>query len=501
VNSEAGDLDVSVVVTLMDDRGQTEECISSWTRGQTFARDRYEVIVVGSGRELAVEAIARPLLSAGDRLIRFQGSNELALHDFGARQARGKWLLFTEAHCAADPACLAELVAYLQAHEGRYAGACIRSTTDGSSNPLARMEERWYREGFETWSREGDWRKVTIRGTALRRDVYAKVGGFKSDFGCFGEILLAAELDVGGYRLGFAPAAAIKHYNTVRLDELLAYVREYREGEVAFRALEGSERFAGYFGWDNDWRGASAIDRQMALTCAARSLQHAIAHLYRRGGMAMARAMLDVFSGAVVDTNSRGRARVLHAAAVYGWARARFALPWPIAEQRYKSFCALWEAAGNLARQRALREKTRHDARPAAMLPTFDYLPGEMPPAFLIGFHAREHFDGRSFRWSSPLALMRVSVPAADYEVHLDTHSIGGGDRPGFIELYLNGQPMQRAGNSATGRKVFHARCAMFRNGASQDLVLTSGRIRGAGSTEQRILGVPVFSITFIPRQ
>jgi hypothetical protein len=96
---------------------------------------------------------------------------------------------------------------------------------------------------------------------------------------------------------------------------------------------------------------------------------------------------------------------------------------------------------------------------------------------------------------------MRVSVPAADYEVHLNTKGIGGGDRPGFIELYLNGQPMQRVDKSVNGHKIFHARCAMFRNRASQDLVLTSGHMRGVGSTEQRILGVPVFSITFVPRQ
>src|SRR5262245_4657710 len=179
------ELDLSVVLTLMDDRGHTTECLSSWTRGQTLARERYEVVVVASGREPEVEAIARPLLTAHDRMLKYEAANELTLVEFGARQARGKWLLFTEAHCVAEPACLAELVAHLQTHESQFAGACIRSTTDGSSHPLARLEERWYREGFAAWSREGDWRKVTIRGTAVRRDAYENVGGFKSDFGCF----------------------------------------------------------------------------------------------------------------------------------------------------------------------------------------------------------------------------------------------------------------------------------------------------------------------------
>jgi len=253
MNASVAKLDLSVVLTLMDDRGQTTECLSSWTRRQTLARERYEVIVVGSGREPEVEASARPLLTDRDRLLRCEATKELALHDFGARQACGKWLLFTEAHCAAEPNCLVELVAYLEAHEFEFAGACIRSLTDGSSHPLARLEERWYRDGFAAWSRENDWRKVTIRGTAIRRDAYEKVGGFKSEYGCFGETLLAAELDASGYRLGYAPAAAIKHYNSTSLHEVLAYVREYRMGEVAYQSQCSNEKFEAYFSGSQTW--------------------------------------------------------------------------------------------------------------------------------------------------------------------------------------------------------------------------------------------------------
>jgi hypothetical protein len=273
----APDPELSVVVTLMDDRGHSEECLSSWTRGQTFARDRYEVIVVGSGREAGIEAIARPLLGANDRLLRFEASNELALHHFGAQQARGKWLLFTEAHCVAEPG-LGELIAYLRQHESRYVGACIRSTTDNSTNRLAQLEERWYREGFSEWSREGDWRKVTIRGTAVGRDVYKNVGGFKSEFGCFAEILLAAELDANGYRLGYAPSAAIKHYNSHHVSEILGYVREYREGEAAFQSREDTALFANYFGWSRNWDDASVAERRLALACAWQSLKRGMSH-------------------------------------------------------------------------------------------------------------------------------------------------------------------------------------------------------------------------------
>jgi hypothetical protein len=501
MDAPARQLDFSVVLTLMDDRGHTGECLSSWTRGQTLGRERYEVIVVGSGRELEAEALARPLMTSGDRMLRCEAAKELALHDFGARQARGKWLLFTEAHCVAEPDCLAELAAYLQTHAAQFAGACIRTTSDGSSQPLARLEERWYRDGFAAWSRDGDWRKVMIRGTAVRRDAYEQVGGFKSELGCFGEILLAAELDASGYRLGYAPAAAVKHYNSTSLHEVLGYVREYREGEVAYQSRCPDEQFEAYFGGTATWDEAGAAERKLALRCALASLFHAIAHPLRAGSAAMAGAMLEVLSRRAWNAASGGRAALIRAAAAYAWTRALFAWPWADGDERYRRFCRLWEATGDLARQRALSRRKSFAEPRDRTVPSqrLEYRPGAEPSGGLIGFHARETFDGQSFRWSSPLALVRVALPAADYDVRLDTRGIRDCQRPGLLGLYLNGRRMPPVEGGMAGQIAFRAEPTMFRAGALQLVVLTSGRLRTAGSAERRALGVPVAAIRFVP--
>src|SRR5215471_1502379 len=165
-------LDLSVVFTLVDHRGPLAECVASWTRGQTLGRNRYEVVVVGTEREAAIEEQVKSRLTPGDRLLRFEAREELALHDHGARQAQGRWLLFTEAHCLAEPTCLERLLEYLHAHAREYVGACLRSRSAESGDPVAGAEDRWYRDGAAVWTREGDWRKVTIRGFAIRRDVY-----------------------------------------------------------------------------------------------------------------------------------------------------------------------------------------------------------------------------------------------------------------------------------------------------------------------------------------
>jgi hypothetical protein len=501
MNAPARQLDFSIVLTLMDDRGHTTECLSSWTRGQTLGRERYEVIVVASGREPEVEARARPLLTSGDRMLRFEATNELALQDFGARQARGKWLLFTEAHCVAEPDCLAELLAYLQTHEAQFAGACIRSKSDGSSHPLCRLEERWYRDGFAAWSREGDWRKVTIRGTAVRRDAYEQVGGFKSEFGCFGEILLAAELDASGYRLGYAPAAAVKHYNSTSLHEVLAYIREYRAGEVAYQSQCSDEQSEAYFGGTHTWDKAGAAERELALRCAVSSLFHAIAHPFRAGSAAMACTMLEVLSRWALDAVSAGRAELIRASAACAWARGLFAWPWSDGDERYRRFCRLWEVTGDLARQRALyRRKSSAEAQDRTVpSQRFEYRPGGEPAGGLIGFHARETFDGQPFRWSSPLALVRVAMPPGDYEVRLDTKDIRNCQRPGLLGIYLNGRRMPPVEGCMAGQIAFRAEHTMFRVGAPQFVVLTSGRICTVGSAERRALGVPVFAIRFVP--
>jgi hypothetical protein len=300
----APDPEISVVLTLLDHNGHAEEGVRSWAREQDLPRDRYEVIVVGSGGEAEAEEEAiRPLLGEEDRLLKHPSSTELELHDHGARAARGRWLLFTEGHTVAEPNCLSSLLEYLAENESSYAGACIRSLPDGSSDPIANCERRWYDEGFAEWSREGDWRKVTIRGFGIRREVYLDSGGFEHRFGCFAETAMAATLADRGDRLGYAPAAAVKHYDATEMSEFVRYIREYREGELAYRATRRPEYCERYFG-------------------------------------AMPPAL--------------GRKERLKGWLSYVRARARFRRPFLDDDERYRRFRELWMAVSDREQQRAL---------------------------------------------------------------------------------------------------------------------------------------------------
>jgi hypothetical protein len=132
------------------------------------------------------------------------------------------------------------------------------------------------------------------------------------------------------------------------------------------------------------------------------------------------------------------------------------------------------------------------------MSAALDYRPGEMLSGTWIGFHGRETYQGRPFRWSHPMALMRVCIPVSDYDVHLDTAGLGTGSLADFWEMYLNGHHLRRLVGPTEGSRIFVADRTMFKSKSPQALILTSGRLRTRHSTEHRALGIPVFAITFV---
>ena len=135
-----------MILPMPDHRGYAERAVTSWTEGQTFARDRYEVIVASDGADAALDERVEPLLGPADRAVLEEGATEIELYDKAARAARGRLLVFTEPHCIAEPDFIEEMVAHL-ARTGE-PGACGR-TVAISPNGLARMEQRALRRELQ----------------------------------------------------------------------------------------------------------------------------------------------------------------------------------------------------------------------------------------------------------------------------------------------------------------------------------------------------------------
>src|SRR4029453_503589 len=131
---------------------------------------------------LELERRVKALLGPQDSLIYHSSNNEFLLYDLGARRARSRLLFFTEAHCVADPNCLAEMSQYFATHPKDEA-RCRSVGVNANENFLTQMEERMFEEAFGVALTEGHWLKVLVHGFAIYRDLYLEEGGFEYEFG------------------------------------------------------------------------------------------------------------------------------------------------------------------------------------------------------------------------------------------------------------------------------------------------------------------------------
>src|SRR5262245_18806441 len=164
----------SVVVPVIHDRETGEACVKSWLK-QSIPGEDYEIVLVSPSPTGRWERKLGALLRPQDRILGPVAGGETALWDHGARQARGDWLLLTEAHCVAHRRCLEEMGRYLG--ENDVVGACCR-TRGIVKTPIARMDEHFCRLGFNQAIQPEDWHKLSMHGSAIARRVYLELDGF-----------------------------------------------------------------------------------------------------------------------------------------------------------------------------------------------------------------------------------------------------------------------------------------------------------------------------------
>lgn len=474
---------ISIVIPLLDHRGLALDCVGSWTRSQTYPRERFELVLLSDGRDPALDAQVRNLLGPDDRLIVHDTDDETFLYDMGARQACGRWILFSEPHCIAEPHCLAELAEYLATHA--VDGACLRSTGI-TPNWLAKLEERLYEQGFADFGRAGDWRKVILRGVAIDRDAYLASGGFDYEFGRFAEWALAARLHAQGRRLGYAAGAAVRHLYTTRFDQLMPHVLSFSAGEILYRDHHPAEYCDRYFGIPQEWLKRNAGKRD-----AARALSRALGRRllgWREWG-------------------SKGRllGRWLHQrlTAWTGWSMPRaaafLALRWAMLCCRLRpsdrSFWHMVQQMMRVGRIQGLAQ--RQTTTPPAITRPGSYGISELPEEALVGFHALETWKGAAFRWTGPVAALPIELPAGAYELVLETRGLGKDWHWPTLQATLDGRrlPCEADGGHERLRCRFTIDAAQARNQAWLAFTCQPVQPWKHGQADARELGMPIFAV------
>jgi predicted dehydrogenase len=484
--------EVSVILPIADHRGYAERGVSSWTQGQSFDRERYEVILAWDGAEAGLGARVEPLLGEGDRLIRNDEASEIELYDEAARAARGRVLIFTEPHCIAEPEFIHEVLAYL-AQTGEV-GACGR-TVAISPNRLARMEQVLYDEGFSVWSQPGHWCRVILRAFAIERAAYLEAGGYETRYGRFAEFALAATLHSTGKRVGYAPGAAVQHLYTTSFEELIPPVEDFVVGEVHYRAEHSAAYCERYFGIPGEWAARRQLSRsgaRTALGLAARALFRPVT--WRTG---TARPLLATAARLLPIALFGPRPALAYADARFALARIRCRL-WRFSDRRLEhAYRDAWHWMARRARLGVIAELDPAPPEPADET-TFDL--AELEDQHLFGFHPAERVNGTSFRWSKAIASAELPVEPGPYRVEIETGGLRDPRALG-VQVFFNGRriPASRL-DLGESRISFGLKPREFASGAPQRLALVAAPFRPedvAGSEETRELALPVSSLSF----
>jgi hypothetical protein len=384
----------SIVIPLEYHRGQWEQSWLGWT-SQTIERSLYEIILVVPPDFAARESLQA--LARDDARIEFADcSHDIGLCALGAAKARGKYLFFTESHCRPEPDVLELCMRAIEEHPD-WSGFSCRSIPI-SHNALSVAEAEMYQADIDFGMKAHPWRKVLDQCFVTRRDVYEECGGLRAEFGHFAEWLLAASYHARGHIIGYLDEARFHHYYVGKLAELEHFTLDFVQGEIRYLGEGSRDPGRELLDVPIEWICQDDFEPDLARSAFGALLRDSsVARSWRRPDEkwhAFWRWTGPALSG---DRLARGAAFVGSAFARSTLAVSLVAGSKKSVARRLKNYIAALIHLQRLACIHAARRKR------GAALPRL----GEQVLA-QAGFHAPETLRGQAFRWSEPVAAIRI---------------------------------------------------------------------------------------------
>jgi hypothetical protein len=234
--------------------------------------------------------------------------------------------------------------------------------------------------------------------------------------------LLAAKLEARGHRLGYAERARVVHHYSDHLADTIEQFATYAIGECSHRLRSDKEQCDRQFGLMSEWNEVlheRSGDFRRILTSLAGQCGRAVLSrdwpLFRAATHALRR---------LHGPRTLGPALSMWKA----WARCHLSRRDP--ERMMRAFRDMCLAAVRLHRLRFLHghaAELASRADPPHGLTPGRWLMDDMPRGALIGWHDAERFDGDAFRWSSPIAAIRLAIPPGRWRVAFETRGLRGG--------------------------------------------------------------------------
>ncbi len=423
--------EITVIYPMIELRGDPIAPLRSWTREQTLARERYRVIAVFAEADRAQAAAMEPLLGPNDELLPVPDSSFPALMNAGTARARTPWLMMTEGHCIAQPGALDEVMRWIEANPDAQIGNF--ELIHISRNIVNRMVARWYDETLAQWRASPNWEHAISAGFALRASVLDEVGPMKPAFGAFAPFVQSARLHSRGVKVAHVPGAAVLHLDERSMAQFYDSTKRYARGEFIARSQIDSAFMERYFGDSHLWTNRARLDRETA-GAMMRAMFVAVRTSPKRSA-ALAGAFASLLGEAVGGLRLRIALNRLMLA-FYAMAIERLPIP---DETHYRHFLRSHQRAVRLAQLQWLHE---NPMSPAAALAEGRRAVDELGPGDIVGVHGREEFQGRRFRWTEPVAMIRIAPRQTACELRLETGGIRGDPLASLIAVVIAGRAL-----------------------------------------------------------
>lgn len=195
--------------------------------GQSLAPDRFEILLVDN--EPSGSGDAAPALPANARLLACATPGSYAARNAGAAQARGAWLVFTDADCRSEPGWLASLAAAAVAHPAGLLAGPVRLEGTAAPNPCEIYDmvrgipqARYVARGY-----------AATANLAVPAALFRGLGGFDAARFSGGDAEFCRRAGRAGHALTLVPAACVTHPARASWDELAAKARRIKGGQIA----------------------------------------------------------------------------------------------------------------------------------------------------------------------------------------------------------------------------------------------------------------------------
>jgi GT2 family glycosyltransferase len=222
-----------------------QECVRALCQ-LDYPRESFEVVIVDDGGDFPLEPLLLPFFNHLHMKILWQpNAGPAAARNFGAKQATGEFLAFTDDDCQPDPQWLRMLNAALGSSAGALVGG--RTVNALASNAYAEASQLIIDVVYAHYnSRTEDVQFFASNNMAVSAQTFDAIGGFNPAFRTSEDRDLCDRLRYRGYALRYAPNAVIFHSHTLNFRSYWDQHSGYGRGAWRFhsaRAQRGSGQF------------------------------------------------------------------------------------------------------------------------------------------------------------------------------------------------------------------------------------------------------------------